>query len=193
MVKRIPRIPDLVNIVDINRDLRAHVDELIRIPHLGFCNEMEQLHNSGDRVCLASDTRLPREAGSETESRGTMPAPPEMAKTPPKITPHGGGISLWKYAPPYLVTPTGGSAGHPELLDWIFVCNTPHHIDNRSDYLKILSRYLRSGGRLVGIDFRNDLETWTKRAGHIMLEQHQFLEENFLLDCTCETFTTTLE
>ena len=32
-----------------------------------------------------------RRAPKPSPAKGTMPAPPEMAKTPPKITPHGGG------------------------------------------------------------------------------------------------------
>ena len=96
----------------------------------------------------------------------------------------------------------------PELVDLIFICNSLHHIDNRGDYLKTLSRYLRPGGRLAVIDFRdedsphlipslnfsqNELETWAKRAGYRMLEEHQFLEKNFFLVYGCETYPATLK
>ena len=96
----------------------------------------------------------------------------------------------------------------PEPVDLIFICNTLHHISNRGDYLKTLSRYLRRGGRLAVIDFRdgdsphlipsmnfsqNDLLTWTKAAGYKMLEEHRFLEENFFLLYTCETCPATLK
>ena len=39
-------------------------------------------------------------------------------------------------------------------VDMIFICDTLHHIQNRSRYYKLLLRALRSGGRLVIVDFQ---------------------------------------
>lgn len=47
--------------------------------------------------------------------------------------------------------------GDPRLpansIDTVFFCNAFHHIENRPDYLKRLTRVLRPGGRIVIIDF----------------------------------------
>ena len=39
-------------------------------------------------------------------------------------------------------------------VDMIFICDTLHHIANRSKYYPLLVRALRPGGRLVNIDFQ---------------------------------------
>lgn len=41
----------------------------------------------------------------------------------------------------------------PGSVDVVFLCNTYHHIDNRVDYFKRLSRSLKKNGRIVIIDF----------------------------------------
>lgn len=41
----------------------------------------------------------------------------------------------------------------PSSLDMIFICNTLHHISQRSKYYRLLARALRPGGRLVNVDF----------------------------------------
>jgi len=42
----------------------------------------------------------------------------------------------------------------PNSVDLIFICDTLHHIDARSDYYKRLRRALRPGGRLAVIDYQ---------------------------------------
>ncbi|MBX3471193.1 MAG: methyltransferase domain-containing protein [Planctomycetes bacterium] len=42
----------------------------------------------------------------------------------------------------------------PEPVDVVFTCDTYHHIDARVDYFTRLRGSLRSGGRLVVVDFR---------------------------------------
>jgi ubiquinone/menaquinone biosynthesis C-methylase UbiE len=50
------------------------------------------------------------------------------------------------------------AADDPKLpdnsVDTVFFCDVLHHISNRPDYLKKLSRSLRPGGRVVIIDFQ---------------------------------------
>ena len=41
----------------------------------------------------------------------------------------------------------------PGSVDVVFLCNTFHHLTNRVDYLKRLSRSLKKNGRVVIIDF----------------------------------------
>lgn len=41
----------------------------------------------------------------------------------------------------------------PASVDVIFICDTLHHIPDRSTYYPLLARALRPGGRLVNIDF----------------------------------------
>jgi ubiquinone/menaquinone biosynthesis C-methylase UbiE len=41
----------------------------------------------------------------------------------------------------------------PASVDMIFICDTLHHISDRSNYFPLLRRALKPGGRLVNIDF----------------------------------------
>lgn len=41
----------------------------------------------------------------------------------------------------------------PGSVDVVFLCNTYHHIENRVDYFKSLSKSLKSDGRVVIVDF----------------------------------------
>jgi predicted methyltransferase len=41
----------------------------------------------------------------------------------------------------------------PTSVDMIFICDTLHHISERSTYFPLLAKALRPGGRLVNIDF----------------------------------------
>ena len=41
-------------------------------------------------------------------------------------------------------------------VDVIFICDTIHHIENRSSYYQVLKRDLAPGGRLVIVDFLKD-------------------------------------
>lgn len=41
----------------------------------------------------------------------------------------------------------------PHSVDIVFLCNTYHHIENRVDYFKKLSKSLKTKGRIVIVDF----------------------------------------
>ena len=42
----------------------------------------------------------------------------------------------------------------PEPVDWIFLCNTLHHIKDREAYVSTFGRFLKPSGRVAVIDFR---------------------------------------
>lgn len=42
----------------------------------------------------------------------------------------------------------------PEPVDFVYICNTYHHIEDRIDYFKRLRKDFRRGGQLVIVDFR---------------------------------------
>ncbi len=44
-----------------------------------------------------------------------------------------------------------------ETIDLVFLCNTYHHIENRVDYFSDLKTDLKSDGRVVVIDMKDDL------------------------------------
>lgn len=83
----------------------------------------------------------------------------------------------------------------PEPVDLIFICDTLHHIQNQSAYVKTLRRYLRPSGRIVVIDFRDrwpsgheemkytvqQLDGWMSGAGYSKIANHDFLENAFFL------------
>ncbi|RJQ48238.1 MAG: class I SAM-dependent methyltransferase [Nitrospiraceae bacterium] len=41
----------------------------------------------------------------------------------------------------------------PQSVDMVFICDTYHHIENRVEYLKKLSKGIKKGGRVVVVDF----------------------------------------
>ncbi len=41
----------------------------------------------------------------------------------------------------------------PHSVDVVFICDTYHHIENRVDYLKRLSKSLKKNGRVIIVDF----------------------------------------
>lgn len=43
-------------------------------------------------------------------------------------------------------------------IDLVFLCNTYHHIESRTDYFKRLKADLRPGGRVAVVDMRDDLQ-----------------------------------
>ena len=54
-------------------------------------------------------------------------------------------------------------------IDLIFLCNTYHHIENRTDYFKRLKADLRPGGRVAIVDMRDDLKgfaSWFVDSDH---------------------------
>ena len=42
----------------------------------------------------------------------------------------------------------------PEKVDLVFICNTYHHIERRTDYFARVAARLRPGGRLAVVDFK---------------------------------------
>lgn len=44
----------------------------------------------------------------------------------------------------------------PEPVDVIFICDTYHHIDARTEYFKRLTAHIKPGGRLIIVDFKLD-------------------------------------
>lgn len=86
----------------------------------------------------------------------------------------------------------------PASVDVIFICNTIHHIENRAAYYQILREDLGAEGRLVIVDFRKDaalaegpppemrldrkeLERELSQAGFRLLEEHDFLSDQYFV------------
>ncbi|MBI4455154.1 MAG: methyltransferase domain-containing protein [Acidobacteria bacterium] len=81
----------------------------------------------------------------------------------------------------------------PTQMDLIFICDTLHHIANPDKYLTKLPAYLKSGGRIAVIDFRDNwpaghesmrytteqLESWMKAAGLKKVEDLNIPKEAF--------------
>jgi len=53
----------------------------------------------------------------------------------------------------------------PDGVDLIFLCNTYHHLDNRTDYFRRVRSSLRPGGRLAIVEFRGE-SWWTRFFPH---------------------------
>ena len=67
----------------------------------------------------------------------------------------------------------------PGSVDVVFMCNTYHHLANRVEYLKRLSKGLKNNGRVVIIDFyKKPLPVGPSSLGHkvskeVVLEEFQ--------------------
>jgi len=87
-----------------------------------------------------------------------------------------------------------GALGRP--LDLVFVCNTYHHIANRSDYFRSVRSHLAAGGRLAIVDYRLDahrgpppehrlseavVEAELAEAGFKRVATHDFLPDQYVL------------
>lgn len=89
----------------------------------------------------------------------------------------------------------------PELpvnsVDVIFLCNTYHHINNRVDYFKNVSRSLKDNGRLIIVDFYKNTDFGPPRdhkvakevvieemglAGYSVLRDLNILPEQYYLE-----------
>jgi ubiquinone/menaquinone biosynthesis C-methylase UbiE len=89
----------------------------------------------------------------------------------------------------------------PELpehsVDVIFLCNTYHHITNRVDYFRNVSKSLKSNGRLIIVDFYKDtdfgpprdhklakevVQEEINRAGYRLLQDLDILPEQYYLE-----------
>ena len=86
-------------------------------------------------------------------------------------------------------------ADNPRLgvgnFDLIFICDTLHHIDHRAEYYAWLQRALRSGGRVVVVDFFKEMEIPVgpkpaMRISHQALKA-EFVAAGFRVDVDVET------
>ena len=89
-----------------------------------------------------------------------------------------------------------------ESIDLLFLCNTYHHLDERTKYFSNTKSSLKPGGRLAIIDFYHDersgelgfpkqhlvpRETVIKEltdAGYKLLREHTFLPKQYFLEFT---------
>jgi predicted methyltransferase len=85
----------------------------------------------------------------------------------------------------------------PQPVDLIFTCNTYHHLEDRSAYFERARRYLRPGGRLAVVEYRDvgllqrlfshstardRIVTELEAAGFRLSEEHHFLgRQSFLV------------
>jgi arsenite methyltransferase len=51
-------------------------------------------------------------------------------------------------------------------VDLIFLCNTYHHLSDRTEYFRRARRYLRPGGRVAIVDFRREGGFFIRLTGH---------------------------
>ena len=99
------------------------------------------------------------------------------------------------------VTTVMAAADDPRLpdasVDRIFICDTWHHIENRSQYITRLKRALRAGGQIIMIDFqkrdlpvgppidmkiaREDLIQEMESSGFRLVQEHAFLPYQYFL------------
>jgi arsenite methyltransferase len=88
----------------------------------------------------------------------------------------------------------------PASVDLLFLCNTYHHIENRSPYFSRAARAIRAGGRLAIIDFyadhrsgdlgfpkehlisREQLIGELTKAGYRLAREHTFLPRQYFLE-----------
>jgi ubiquinone/menaquinone biosynthesis C-methylase UbiE len=82
-------------------------------------------------------------------------------------------------------------------VDRFFICDTWHHIENQTQYLKLLKRILKPGGHIIMIDFqkrelpvgpplemkiaREDLVSQVQSAGFQLAEEFTFLPYQYFL------------
>ena len=87
-----------------------------------------------------------------------------------------------------------------ESVDLIFICNTYHHLENRTEYFRNLKSSLRPGGRIAIVDFYHDDRSgelgFPKRhlvakekvleelreAGYRLVKEHTFLPKQYFLE-----------
>lgn len=87
-----------------------------------------------------------------------------------------------------------------ESVDLIFVCNTYHHLEDRTTYVRNMKSALKPGGRIAIVDFYHDArsgelgfpkkhlvprETVVKEfiaAGYTLLKEHTFLQKQYFLE-----------
>lgn len=87
-----------------------------------------------------------------------------------------------------------------ESVDLIFICNTYHHLEDRTEYFRNLKASLRPGGRMAIVDFYHDDRSgelgFPKRhlvakekvveemreAGYRLVKEHTFLTKQYFLE-----------
>jgi ubiquinone/menaquinone biosynthesis C-methylase UbiE len=83
-------------------------------------------------------------------------------------------------------------------VDVVFLCNTYHHIDNRGDYFRKVSKGLKAGGRVVIVDFykkelpigpppahkmsQENVKKEFKQAGYKLIRSHDLLPYQYFLE-----------
>ncbi len=85
----------------------------------------------------------------------------------------------------------------PNSIDVIFLCNTYHHIENRVDYFKNVSKSLKSDGRIIIVDFYKNTDFGPPRdhklakeivqkemelAGYSLVQDLKILQEQYYLE-----------
>ena len=96
----------------------------------------------------------------------------------------------------------------PASVDVVFLCNTYHHLDKRSDYFKRVTASLKKNGRVAIIDFWTDgragelgfpkehlvsRETVIREmaeAGYKLTKEHSFLPRQYFLEFVQNTAST---
>lgn len=85
--------------------------------------------------------------------------------------------------------------GLPERVDLALVCDTLHHIENRTAYLTNLGRHLKPAGRVAIIDYAEgwpeghesmrftleELRGWMRAAGYRETAQYDYLKNLFFV------------
>ena len=79
----------------------------------------------------------------------------------------------------------------PEPVDLIFASNSYHHLEDRTNYFKNAMKYLRSGGRVAIVDFREGafhhftrsevIHSEMQAAGYRLETEHDFLPKQHFL------------
>src|SRR5205823_4979007 len=87
-----------------------------------------------------------------------------------------------------------------ESVDLIFLCNTYHHLENRSEYFRNVRSALKPDGRIVIVDFYHDKRSGDvgfprkhlvprdtvvnemTKAGYKLLREHTFLPRQYFLE-----------
>ena len=85
----------------------------------------------------------------------------------------------------------------PGSVDVVFLCNTYHHIENRVEYFRKVTKSLRENGRVVVVDFYKDMDFGPPRdhklakkivieemnqAGYRLIKTHGFLQYQYFLE-----------
>lgn len=96
-----------------------------------------------------------------------------------------------------MVVPTDSADLAPGSIDAVFLCNTYHHISDRTDYFKDVAKGLKKKGRVVIVDFYKNTDFGPprdhklskevvlremKEAGYRLVKTHDLLEHQYFLE-----------